>query len=238
MKKIINHLKSDWYKYAIEMIVITAGILGAYALNNWNEERKNNQLELDIYENLYSSLKTDSVKLIKILGHINASIEAQETIIQNDHDYVKECCDLEQVLADLYDGSFSFIPKYGAYNQIVSDGQLPIIGNEEIRDKLTELYDYQFTRYANIDAIVDHKFQYEYDAVAAGKMEFVYYELTEDSLTIVSNLNAEKFKLFYGELQAAARSLYIMTTDVKMQLLEIQASINETLELLNREMDK
>lgn len=238
MNKILNHLKSDWYKYTIELVVITAGILGAYALNNWNEGRKNKQLELDIYENLYSSLKTDSVKLIRILGHINASIEAQETVIQNDYYYVMECCDPEQVLADLYDGSFSFFPKYGAYNQIVSDGQLPIIRNEEIRDKLTELYDYQFTRYANIDAIVDHKFQYEYDAVAAGKMEFVYYEFTEDSLTVVSNLNAEKFKSFYGELQAATRSLYIMTTDVKMQLLNIQTSINELLELLKQEMER
>lgn len=238
MKRILTTLSQKWPEYLLEIIVITVGILGAYALNNWNEGRKNQQLELDIYENLHSSLKTDSVKLVRILGHINASIEAQETIIQNDHDYVTECCDPEQVLADLYDGSFSFFPKYGAYNQIVSDGQLPIIRNEEIRDKLTELYDYQFTRYANIDAIVDHKFQYEYDAVAAGKMEFVYYEFTEDSLTVVSNLNAEKFKSFYGELQAATRSLYIMTTDVKMQLLNIQTSINEILELLKDEMKK
>ena len=36
MNKIFNHLKSDWYKYVLELIVITAGILGAYALNNWS----------------------------------------------------------------------------------------------------------------------------------------------------------------------------------------------------------
>lgn len=238
MKRILTILAEKWPEYLLEILVITIGILGAYALNNWNEGRKNKQLEHNIYENLYSNLKTDSVKLIRILGHINASIEAQETIIQNDHNYVKECCDPEKILADLYDGSFSFFPKYGVYNQIVSDGQLPIIRNEKISNKLTELYDYQFTRYANIDVIVDHKFQYTYDAVAAGKMEFVYYEFTEDSLTVVSNLNTEKFKSFYGELQATTRSLYIMTTDVKMQLLDIQSSINELLELLKRELYK
>ena len=40
MKKILNHLGTDWYKYLLELIVITAGVFGAFALNNWNESRK------------------------------------------------------------------------------------------------------------------------------------------------------------------------------------------------------
>ena len=48
MKKILKHLGTDWYKYLLELIVITAGVLGAFALNSWNEENKSLQQSRDI----------------------------------------------------------------------------------------------------------------------------------------------------------------------------------------------
>ncbi|MFK7952395.1 MAG: hypothetical protein AB8B73_06080 [Ekhidna sp.] len=38
MGKIIQHLKSEWYKYVLEILVITIGILGAFLLNSWNNQ--------------------------------------------------------------------------------------------------------------------------------------------------------------------------------------------------------
>ena len=37
MKKILKHLKTDWYKYFIEILVVSFGILVAFGLNNWKE---------------------------------------------------------------------------------------------------------------------------------------------------------------------------------------------------------
>ncbi len=39
MKKIIKHLKENWIRHGFETLVITAGILLAFSLNNWNENR-------------------------------------------------------------------------------------------------------------------------------------------------------------------------------------------------------
>jgi hypothetical protein len=37
MKRIIILFKQKWPQYIIESVVIIASILGAYALDNWNE---------------------------------------------------------------------------------------------------------------------------------------------------------------------------------------------------------
>jgi hypothetical protein len=37
--RIINHLKSDWFRYGFETIAVVVGILVAFALDNWNEKR-------------------------------------------------------------------------------------------------------------------------------------------------------------------------------------------------------
>jgi len=52
MKKIIETLQRKWAEYLLETLVITIGILAAFALNNWNEEAKNRETEASYLSSL------------------------------------------------------------------------------------------------------------------------------------------------------------------------------------------
>jgi len=41
-KKIIKHIRNEWYRYIFDTIVVIVGILIAFTLNNWNEKRNIN----------------------------------------------------------------------------------------------------------------------------------------------------------------------------------------------------
>ena len=66
---------SKYLLYAIgEILLVVIGILIALQINNWNEQRKDNQTVIQLYHNLESSLKTDSLALIEILGRSKNSL--------------------------------------------------------------------------------------------------------------------------------------------------------------------
>ena len=54
MKKILNRLSTNWDKYLLEILVIMIGILSAFGLNNWNENRKDSSHERKILASLLS----------------------------------------------------------------------------------------------------------------------------------------------------------------------------------------
>ena len=69
-----------YMRYAIgEIVLVVIGILIALQINNWNQDRKDRAIEIQL-------LKTDFYSLIgekNILDNINQAIERAEEILKN-----------------------------------------------------------------------------------------------------------------------------------------------------------
>ena len=54
--KILKHLRSDWFRYGFETLAVVVGILIAFALDNWNEHRKEDNLEIQYLNGMLSEV--------------------------------------------------------------------------------------------------------------------------------------------------------------------------------------
>lgn len=89
IKKIFNHLKLNWITYGFETFTIIVGILGAFTLNNWNENRKQHKSDIEFIENLRIELVNDSTVLsgrrasyIDINTNLNETLHLFESSVQ------------------------------------------------------------------------------------------------------------------------------------------------------------
>lgn len=223
-----------YLKYAIgEIVLVVIGILIALAINNWNENRKSKQVANEIYRNLQNSLVQDSTEVQRIIELQNRSLNVQKELILkqvNQESIEFDENDLNQLIEDITAGVFSFFPKTGVYNSIVSNNGMDLIKSKEIKASLINLYDHQYVEYANMDATIENKYHYQLFPVITKKIGFVH--------GLHKNPDPVLFKEYYTELVSECRNVHGILTSNRDLLIGISKEINELLQLIRTELEK
>jgi len=160
MKKILINLRDNWIKYGFETLVVTVGILGAFALDNWNEGRIESALEEDYLIGIRQDLiaDMDQVKTIiefyipplNIIHMLEPGFEKAssvldiETTIKHDFDSLYSLSTIDTISFDffrLFHRGRSFRPKKAAYNSLITDGKSHLLKNKVLSQKIQNLYD-------------------------------------------------------------------------------------------------
>jgi hypothetical protein len=79
--RIFKHLRSDWFKYGFETIAVVVGILAAFALENWNEERQAQNQALSFLHHIATDIDEDIEELGSLMIYVDRSIERAESLI-------------------------------------------------------------------------------------------------------------------------------------------------------------
>lgn len=234
MKKIIDHLKSEWYKYLLEGIVITAGILGAFMLNNWNENRKERIAEQTLFQTLISSLESDLEDVNDKISNVGKSIKAQEIFIVNSFEEIKSKFDttqLENLLFSVSQSSRSFFPNYGLYDKISNNNQIDLIQSTELQMKIMELYEQYYKRYNDLDLSIEHQVMFSLHNNYFSKIEN-HYIINDGHYRI----DIETLEGHYDVLNSECRKIHHKTILIHSSMIDCKNQIESLLFLLRNEV--
>ena len=79
--RIFKHLRTDWFRYGFETLAVIVGILAAFALENWREERQSKD-QTDIFlQHIESNIAEDLEELSTLMVHLDLTIKRAETLI-------------------------------------------------------------------------------------------------------------------------------------------------------------
>lgn len=149
-RKIRQNLLSEgktrkYFKYAIgEIILVVIGILIALQINNWNENRKAQKLEAQIY----TELKSD---LLQTRNNIKKTISKHKEIFNSSQQLITDIYDKKPNSQTIYESlttssaEFQIIPKTSAFENLKNIG-LNTLSNDSLRIAITNLFQLNLKR--------------------------------------------------------------------------------------------
>ena len=145
-RKIRYRLANDnkffkYSRYAIgEIVLVVVGILIALQINNWNEGRKNNLLELQFLNRLRADLVIDSTYYSKRIQDAENHVRINRNFIGELYEEQQNYADVQNLFGKLSLYSDLLTVQNSTFQELISDGKLNLIQNGELKTALIDYY--------------------------------------------------------------------------------------------------
>lgn len=156
-RTILSHLKSQWYKYVIEVIVVILGILIAYNLEQWSQDRNNKKREVEVLKEFKAALSAD---LLEVQGNIRMheySIRSSKIVLRVINENLPYQDSLDACFAHTH-AFTTFSGRVGPIEQL-KNSNLAIISNDELRMNIISMYDEAYPRIRTVELAIKRDYE-------------------------------------------------------------------------------
>jgi hypothetical protein len=170
-RELINENKTSIYLvYAVgEVVLVVFGILIALQIDNWNEGRKQEVIEIQFLKSIKKDLISDTIYFNRRIKQSEAIINNHYQYIHNVHEEQKDMKEFKELINLLSWNSEHFVPQNSTFIEILYSGQLSIFKNRQLKEDFISLYN-------DYDIASNHIKEYN---------EYTAAELTESHLAFI-----------------------------------------------------
>ena len=137
---------SKYLLYALgEIVLVVVGILIALSINNWNEDRKEEVLELEYLERIITDLKADTRYFNRQIVECNEVMDLSYQYIHKAYEEQKSKEDYIALIELFTDRTENLVVQNSTYLELNNAGKLSIFKNQQVKDSLIALHrDYEY----------------------------------------------------------------------------------------------
>ncbi len=157
LKIIFSHLKSEWYKYVIEIIVVMLGILIAFNLEQWSDTRSNKKREIEILKEFKGALSADLVEMQNNISMHEYSILSSRMILKVIQDNLPYHDSLDACFAHTH-AFTTFSGRVGPIEQL-KNTNLAIVSNDVLRLEIISMYDEAYPRIRLVELAIKRDYE-------------------------------------------------------------------------------
>ena len=140
IKKIYQYFMTNWISYGFETLVVIAGILIAFALQNWNEARKEESRELEYLCRLHQNLVRDTSYFQSSASLCNTLIEQNQNALRTAYDQQKTLPQYRRFLDQINTYTIPFQIEDATYRDLISTGNINIFRNDSLKIDIIQYY--------------------------------------------------------------------------------------------------
>jgi len=243
-RKIRQNLLSEgktgkYFKYAIgEIVLVVFGILIALSINNWNEQQKQNSQERQLLSGLKIEFTINLNRLDKVIHFRENSIKSANKLMTY---FNKDIIDISESKFDSLQFNiqnvWTFNPRKGLLNSVITSGQINLISNIELKSHLASFEDMiNDTEEENNEiSLLGSKFNsITNEYINVGRQNALGYK------TFVNGGFQSDYNRFFKDIRVynTINNETTWSYDLLGEETEIMQSIKRILELINEELNK
>jgi hypothetical protein len=193
MKKIIEHLKENWIRHGFETLVVTIGILAAFTLNNWNENRKNLKLEKGFLRDINIEFKENREQFLVRNKNHNDIYEISQAMLSIFPITVDNWDSIQSILTPYFDSPITFDPTQSSIESLKNSSSFDLINDQQLKKYLIswkdQIADYKEEEEQAVKLLTDHWWPFLINQTNAEELYFNdSYNLPESSWDAFENL--------------------------------------------------
>ena len=230
MIKFFRHIRQNllmenktgrYLKYAIgEIVLVVIGILIALQINNWNEQRKQNQIELTILKEIKNDLLFSSKEIDTIIKYNQSYL--------NDYKHIKTFIDEGEPYDLSLDLAFSsldiwedpYLPNMG-YESLKTKG-IDLIKNDSLKRHIVKIYDFGIN--GQIKNVKDWEWSFNQNTTQKYMVKHIRRDINED---LARPIDFEKLKK-----DEEFRNFLNILILVRISNIKVSREVNESIKNL------